>query len=250
MPANELDDLYRVGLQRQSWEGVKDCATKLGVNRGTIQIYRKGPPAESRKRARKAYNALVEKMRKIVGKQEGKAPKGKPSDPIPPPNAVNGDWANLLLAGIRGLLAEAASTPNDQPAEPARKGSGKAKDVDARIAGPKGPTDGDDANGMRFVLTAESFVPLLARFSKRETGDTIALIRDVLVPGIVELRRRLTLSTQMDDLESRTRFVQALGEQFDELTLAFEHSKEVVPMGAFDLIEERRERLSALRQQH
>ncbi len=93
--------------------------------------------------------------------------------------------------------------------------------------------------GVRFVLTRESFKQFHGRLTREELRDTKALIE--------ELRRRLGLIAQIKSENARDEYARTLAVELDELFLAYELIKEVIPTGACQRIIELRKQMEAFR---
>ena len=93
--------------------------------------------------------------------------------------------------------------------------------------------------GIRFVLRHNNFRRLKGIVTKEEIGDTKLLIE--------ELRRRFNLLAEIDDEDIRGACHKALGDELDELFLAYRLIKAVVPTAAVQEIELLRERFQHIK---
>jgi hypothetical protein len=147
--------------------------------------------------------------------------------------ALMGTDLESLHALVQGQLGQNRNQAPDNP--PGIVGSPWFDRVMAGFA--EGGRQGHP--GVRFVITADRFQPLGGRFTKAEIEDTRLLVQ--------ELRRRLTISAQITDLNERIKISNALSHEVDELYLALELCKETVPTGAGDRISQMRLAFSRIR---
>lgn len=249
--------LFKKGRKMGLWRSSASCAKAIGIARGTLRGYLNGNVRQS-PYAQTIYGKNLKKILSLVEK----SPKGKPKAmPAPQPacDSVPVSSSDPLLSAIDTLANAIAQKVADQVGQrlaetsacresiPAPEGVVTSNWVDDVIAGRRELSNQSLPN-VRFVLTGKVFYKLLTSVTKEENDDTKELITRVLIPAITELRRRLTVCTQINaDRSERSRYVKALGKELDELVIAIQQSRDVVLTGTALEYEEKRQKLDDLR---
>jgi len=254
-PSLSFREYFLAGREAGLWKGFSDCAKAIEHHSDTVSKYSKEGFAPTSAVGTTKYNQAVDKIRTRVEakrRRSAKRPKEEttalqeapPPQALPPPEAqsLEAEAVAKVMEGLTTLFSHSAQhvlegmrpTITKMVQEALADQGTRSVDVidstwvDDVVAGRK-ELAGQNLPGVRFALTKETFRTLLTQYTRQEDADTSGLIMEVIIPAITELRRRLTLGTQMEDLDERMKHVQALGREIDELSLAIRHSRDAVP---------------------
>ena len=256
---NEFGQLYDEGTKLKLWISMSDCARKIKLSRMSIRKYRQlDPDMLKTVREKNMFKRGMEALESYVKAKRGKAARcrtdqaEKPRKTIDNSAAESQTWQEKLCEGMVGLMREAVG-PMQQPVPPpcdklpdaAPAKVVQSTWVDDVIAGNRELKGDYPPNGIRFLLTAETFATLTSQFTSGEIKDTLAFVRTVLTPAVGEVRRRLVRSSELTNEKNRSEILKALGQELEELFLALEQAREVIPCKTFELYAERRGRLAA-----
>lgn len=211
-----LQEAFEKGLRKGLWKSQGECASVLNLKKSTfydrLNGFSHGQPVVE---TTEAINQLLES----TGIPAGPTSTGDSLDPV----------MKLLTLLARFLPHRSDEIPEGVIASPW---------FELILSGLIAFEDQKD-DDIPFVLTTDSFRKLKGTITKKEIDDTVRLIR--------ELRRRINAITQIMDLETRGNAADALSQEMDELYLAIELAKEVIPTGAAARMEALRQNFRQLR---
>lgn len=218
---NHLRNLIAYGTQHKQWKTVDDCADKVGISAGTLDRHSRDKMQDKSiilSSAKKVGRYLrdqgiagVPRTRKY--RDHTGPPKKKRGKTGVPPSA---DAATLrhVLELLRELAARPVGERSDVIVSP----------IFDRILSGAFTLAGQDDNSIRFVLKAGTFRKLSGAISAAEVNDTKLLI--------TELRRRLTLFAQLQDMQQRQQMFQGLASEINHLYVAIRQLQQVMPTDA------------------
>lgn len=227
-----IRQLYVEGLRQELWTMRTDCAVAIGLSADTLSKYmdRQKTDCAGPREVTQFNEMQAELKKKLRPQKKTAAEDSQPKDvaEVAPPVAAppgTAHWSNSLLDELAARVAlRLQETYGGTGLTP---GPSMPSDwIDEVIAGQR-ELIGQSTPGCRFVIArAETIVPLVKGFTTDERKDT-AHLAQILTIGIRELRRRLTLSSQMASVADRTDDLKILGGELDMLVVGIEQSSDV-----------------------
>jgi hypothetical protein len=244
----QFRQMYEQGEAAGKWQNPHQCLTCCGVPGSTFNKYfrmSERADAEPVPREAKTLQGILARMRQVLDQLPAPV-EAEPSQEgvqVPAEQAPPQTSEDPLAKSLRALCDQIAENIMAR----VNQGQGSSDVPPGIIASPwfdrilAGVAESSDQNldGVRFILTAQSFRSLEGKVTKEEIKDTILLAE--------ELRRRLNVIAQIRSEDIRCLCFKKLAAELDELFLSYKLIKEVCPTGAAREIERLREAFRAFR---
>lgn len=246
-----IRQLYVEGLRQKLWTMRTECAEAVGLSADTLRKYMDRQQTDcAGPREVTQFTEMQAALRKKFRPQKKTTavdpqPKNVEHDPPAAASPSAPHWSDEFLEQV--TVRVAARLQQVQGVAGTQAGPSVTSDwIDQVLAGHR-ELVGQSTPDCRFVIaTAETIVPIVKGLTADERSDTAKLIA-VLTVGVIELRRRLTLSAQTAGTKDREADLQVLGAELDLLVVGIEQAGDVNLGASAALRQAQRTELRSLR---